>query len=358
VTAPVSTAVVTDRGDHDRDVDGDGRRSLSVAEIQQVLRELRTRGSRPAPAEIGAPSQRHEHASPERSAVEGARLPPSQPSTRPKARTPAHDRGDTAEEGRACRGDIAAGIAPRATFSGVPVPGSIAILAAHAGAGATTVALLVTDAAAAQGQQVHLLDPAHPCRSGLVAAASEELGLDVSGAWRRGRRPGVIIDRRATDIDPNDWPETPVGDDAALTVVDVGLAWADSLTGLRLDGVRLVVVVCRPTVPAVRRTEQLLAELAAHSVVVGAVGSRRWPGEVLASLGPRLRTLRGAGRVVTVPVNRRLEIAGLSSAPLPRTLRSAGRSLLQLIEDCAQCAGPASPTAATHPVATPKETHR
>lgn len=358
MTAPVSTALVTDRGDHDAgDLDGDGRRSLSVAQIQQVLRELRARSSRAVTAESGAPSQRHEDASSELSVVEAQGLPPSQISIRPKISAPAHDRGDTADERRAGRGDIAAGIAEGAPFSGVPLPGSLAILAAHAGAGATTVALLVSDAAAAQGQRVHLVDPAHPCRSGLVAAASEELGLDVTGAWRRGRRPGVIVDRRATDIAPDDWPVTPVGFDPALTVVDLGLAAAEHLTGLRLDGVH-VVVVCRPTVPAVRRTEQLLEALTTHSVVVGAVGSRRWSSEVLASLGPRLRTLRGANRVVSVPVNRRLEVAGLSSAPLPRPLHSAGRSLLQLFEALSPCAGPALPTRATRPVATPKETRR
>lgn len=358
MTAPLSATDVTDHGEHDPgNVDDDNRRSLSVAEIQQVLRELRARGPRPVAAAIGAPSRRLENPNSLQPAFQGEQVPPSEQSTRSGASTPAQDRGDTAEERGARGGDIAAAIGQRATVGGAPETGWLAVLAAHAGAGASTVALLVSDAAAGQGRRVHLVDPADPFRSGLVAAAAYELGLDVGGAWRRGRRTGVIIDRRATDGTSADWPVPPVGDDPALTVVDLGLLGAQRLPGLAVEAARSVIVL-RQTLPAVRLTERLLEELAQQPVVLAAVGSGRWPSEVIASLGPRLWALRAAGRVVSVPMHRRLEVTGLTSSPLPRPLRVAGRSLLRLIDDSHPRAVPVSPAAADRPVATGKDTRR
>jgi hypothetical protein len=192
------------------------------------------------------------------------------------------------------------------------------------------VALVVSDAAAAEGWRAHLFDTAHPARSGLVAAASEELGTDVTGAWRRGLRAGVTIDRRATETAPGKWPIPPIGDDEALSVVDLGLADAENLR-LAADCSRPV-VVCRPTVPGMRLAEQLLEQLARQPIVV-AVGLTCWPGEVNASLGPRLRALRAAGRVVPMPMERRLQVTGLTSSPLPTGVRAAGRALLELLND-------------------------
>jgi hypothetical protein len=208
--------------------------------------------------------------------------------------------------------------------------GWIAVLAAHAGAGASTVALAIGDAATADDRPVHLIDTAHPSRSGLVAAASEELGADVTGAWRRGLRTGVTIDRRAADRAPAGWPMPPVGASHGLTVVDLGLAVPENLFRLAADRA-LSVVVCRPTVPGVRLTEQLLGHLAHRPAAIAAIGPSRWPGEVTSSLGPRLRALRTAGLVVPVPTDRRLQVTGLISSPLPKSVRSAGRQLLGLL---------------------------
>jgi hypothetical protein len=219
------------------------------------------------------------------------------------------------------------------------------------------VALAVGDAAAADGRRVHLIDRAHPSRSGFVAAASEELGTDVTGAWRRGLRSGVIIDRRATDVEPGDWPVPPVGDGPAVTVVDLGLAAPENLIRLAADRVRPV-VVCRPTVPGVRLTEQLLDQLARRPVVVAAVGPSRWPGEVTATLGPRLRALRAEGRVIVVPTDRRLEVTGLTSSPLPKPVRSAGRLLLERIDDSHPGGAARSSAAITDPVRTSEGTRR
>ncbi|MCU1613201.1 MAG: uncharacterized protein JWO98_741 [Frankiales bacterium] len=357
MTAPPSTLDMTDGGGHDSgDVEGN-RRLLSVAEIQQVLRELRARGSRPVAAGIGATSQRPENRNSQPPPFEGERVPPARRPRRTKTSTPAQDWGDTGEEGPARGGDIAAGNRQHAAHGGELEAGWIGILAAHAGAGASTAALVICDAAAAGGRRVHLVDTAQPSRSGLVAAASEELGLDVTGAWHRGLRTGVTIDRRATDTAPGRWPISPVGDDPALTVVDLGLAAPEKLTRLVADRGRPV-VVCRPTVPGVRLTEQLLAQVAGQSVVVAAVGLTRWPGEVTASLGPRLHALRADGRVVPVPMNRRLQVTGPTSSPLPRPLHAAGRSLLELLDDTHPGAATRSLAPTTRPVPTPEDTRR
>ena len=321
---PQPTIDTADGDHHDSGKAQGGRQSLSVAEIQRVLRELRAGGSRPAGAGIGARSQGPE--------------------------------GGTSQQGLARLGDIAAGVGRRATHGAELEAGWIGVLAAHAGAGASTVALVITDAAAANGRRAHLIDMAHPCRSGLVAAASAELGTDVTGEWRRGMRSGVPIDRRATDTAPGRWPVPPVGDDPVLTVVDLGAA-ADNPTRLAVDRSRPV-IVCRPTVPGVRLAEQLLEQLAGQPVVVAAVGLTRWPGEVTASLGPQLRALRAAGLVTPLPVDRRLQVSGLTSSPLPRALRAAGRVLLELLDDAQPGVGLRSSFAVNRPVSTPEETHR
>jgi hypothetical protein len=299
---------------------GDSRRLLSVAEIQQVLRELQTRPSRSAPSTSGDPSQHADNGEGERPTRGSEKVPTARRPRRSNGGTPAQGWGDTAVG---------------TSFAGSDEPelaaGWIAVLAAHAGAGASTVALAVGDAAAADALPVHLIDTAHVARSGLVAAASDELGTDVTGAWRRGLRTGVTIDRRAADLAPVNWPVPPVGDGPAVTVVDLGLAVPENLARLAADRARLV-VVCRPTVPGVRLAEQLLGHLAHRPVALAAIGPSRWPGEVTSSLGPRLRALRAAGRVVPVPMARRLEITGPSSSPLPKSVRSAGRQLLALLD--------------------------
>ncbi len=170
-------------------------------------------------------------------------------------------------------------------------------------------------------------------------------------------RTGVTIDRRATDMAPDNWPIPPLGDSPALTVVDLGSAAPEELTHLAADRTRLV-VVCRPTVPGVRLTEQVLDQLASQPALVAAVGPSRWPGEVTTSLGPRLRALRAAGRVVPVPMDRHLEVVGPTSSPLPKWLRAAGRSLLELLDDSWPGALPASSATTTNPVPTPEETRR
>lgn len=319
-----------DGGDlHSGDVDGN-RRLLSVAEIQQVLRELQARPPRPAAVGIGGSSGRAEHRKSQQPALKSERVPTARRPRRAGEGTPVQGWGDK-EPGGSGRGDSAPGTSHAGGDSAELPVGWIAVLAAHPGAGASMVALAISDAAAADDRRVHLVDTASPSRSGLVAAALEELGTEVSGAWRRGIRPGITIDRHASDVEPGGWPVLPDGDGPGLTVVDIGLAAPESLARLAADRARLV-VVCRPTVPGVRLTEQLLGQLARQPAAVAAIGPSRWPGEVTASLGSHQRALRAAGRVVPVPTDRRLQVTGPTSSPLPKSVRSAGRQLLELLD--------------------------
>jgi hypothetical protein len=275
---------------------------LSVAEIQEALHNLRAR--RTCDVDLGAV--------PEQSPVELA-IKPSEPLPATESRSAARCADDT----EPARGGVE------------PDPRWVCVIAAHAGAGASTVALAIVDAASTAARTTNLVETAHPTRSGLVAATNSELGLDASGVWRRGSRGRVTIDRRAGGELPTGWPILPQSADG-LIVVDLGLPTPDSLERLAVSGCRIV-VVCRPTVPGVRRAEHLLTVLPGP-VIVASVGGGRWPGEVNASLGPHLRDRRGHNAVVAVPTDRHFEVTGPTSSSLPKSIAAAGRSLLALID--------------------------
>ncbi|WP_240619301.1 hypothetical protein [Blastococcus sp. TF02-8] len=183
----------------------------------------------------------------------------------------------------------------------------------------------------AETRRAQLVDYADPVRSGLAAAPAIEMGGD--GVWRRGRRGRLDIVRLTRHPADGGLPPPPETDDAEpLRVVDAG--W--SLTCALLDppgsvvrGAR-VVVVTRATVSAVRQTERMLAAFDGEAAVA-AVGPARWPRLVEASCGPRLGELRSRGQVVPVPIDRRLQIAGLTGDRLPKPVAAAGRSLAALL---------------------------
>jgi hypothetical protein len=309
------------------DVDPDGR-LLSVAEIQQAFRELRAR-----------------------KAVPGASAGPAEdPPAAPVAPAAPGDRRVPARE--------TASLPPAAVTSAGSGSGTriesdwVAVVAAHAGAGASTTALAVTDVLAAAGP-VRLIETAHPTRSGLAATAANEMGLDASGSWRRGVRGTATILRRAGADAPLGWPELDLP--GQPTVVDFGLPAPANLARLAEDGPRLV-VVCRPSIPGARLAEQVLALLPATRVVVLAVGPRKWPSEVVASLGPRLRELRAAGRVVCVEEDRRLQVTGPTHTDLPRHLIAAASDALRLLDPARE--GAASPSAHGAPRSRTKGTPR
>jgi hypothetical protein len=210
----------------------------------------------------------------------------------------------------------------------------VAVMAAHAGAGASTVAVAIAEALVAGGTPTRLVEVADPARSGLAAATSVELGVDGSG-WRHGRRGLLQIDRladrvgRLRELPPPRPGETGVSECVVLDLggpareVPAAAGWLAQLLA-----VARLVLVCRPTVPAVRQAEQLLADLQRSlPVLLAAPGSGRWPGAVTASCGPAMLAARKAGRVVTVPLGRRLEVHGVTADPLPRPIATAGKAL-------------------------------
>jgi hypothetical protein len=210
---------------------------------------------------------------------------------------------------------------------------TVLVVAAHAGAGASTVAVLLGDVAASAGA-ARLIDCADPTRSGVAAATDAELGTDGTG-WRQARRGPLHVDRLVAALAGVEdvVAPRPAAQNAADAVTVVDAAWpawallrsAGWVTNL-LHTAR-VVVVCRATVPGVRQLEQLLAALPGPEPALAAVGPGKWPGSVMASCGPLVRAARDARRVVPLPVDRALEATGLTSAPLPKQLASAGRAL-------------------------------
>jgi hypothetical protein len=182
---------------------------------------------------------------------------------------------------------------------------------------------------------VQLVDYADPARSGLVAAATIELGKDGAG-WRRGRRGRLDICRLTRCPAGGQFPPPPATDGAETLVVDAGWSLTTALLDspeLSLGGARIV-VVSRVTVPGLRQTERVLATVEGQGggeVAVAAVGPARWPRVVEVSCGPRLRAVRSQGRVVPVPVDRRLTTIGLTGDRLPKPVAAAGRSLAALL---------------------------
>lgn len=231
------------------------------------------------------------------------------------------------------------------------------VVPAHAGAGASIVALALADAAAesqTDAGEVHLVESAGPARSGLAASTDTELGVDTTGGWQIGRRGGVIVHRRAViaqRADPWLWPAMLHAreDRSPNRRVILDLSGFDDAgeTGRSLaPEAPVTVLVTHCSVPGILAVDRLIehwlaarscadapapAELLEGRVIVAAVGPRRWPGAVTASLSPRLAEMRRAGRVVPVPVDARLRVTGASTAPLPSRVRAAARTVLTLL---------------------------
>ena len=124
-------------------------------------------------------------------------------------------------------------------------------------------------------------------------------------------------------------PDEPLGA-VEVTVVDSGWGVAGVLSGgswlARVAESAAVVLVARATVPALRQLEQAMA-MCCHNPVVAVQGPSRRDRSVQATAGPQLSAAQAAGQVVSVPSNRRLASAGISSAPLPQGVLKAGRQL-------------------------------
>ena len=100
----------------------------------------------------------------------------------------------------------------------------VAVVGGHGWSGASTTALLLAHTYAAAGCSVRLVDGASPARSGLVAAARTEHGLDATRRWRVGSRGAVQVLRPAEQLAAAaDLPDWDAGhqDEAAVTVAEI-----------------------------------------------------------------------------------------------------------------------------------------
>jgi hypothetical protein len=202
--------------------------------------------------------------------------------------------------------------------------------------GASTIALALAGSAAFPARVVEC---SSVTASGLVAASTAELGLHESG-WTRGTRDGVLLERASNVLVSVEEVPTPSVPDriTGLTVLDVGWEIGQVLTtpswlGEQVRSADLVILVTTATVPGLRRIEGALELLAGTSTCAAVIGPKRkkWPRPVGYSAGPLTRALEAAGRLVDVPQDRSLAIAGLDATPLPTPLLDVAATLLRLL---------------------------
>jgi hypothetical protein len=233
---------------------------------------------------------------------------------------------------------------------GVVVP----VLAASSGAGATTVAAALADAAQLRGCAVMLVDTADGARSGLARAARNE------GPARPGPRPGsriryswraqAVLARAETTsarLTAADLPPPPYwlppGRRVGMTVVDLASdPWRLATNPATGAGAWLApagggthpMVVVRPTVPGVIHAEQVLARLEhwgrrgtvalPRQLVV--VGVRKWPARVAAGAGARVQAL--IPTTIFLPHDGELAVDGVTASVTPPGLRDPMKGLL------------------------------
>ena len=175
----------------------------------------------------------------------------------------------------------------------------LSVVAAHAGAGASTVALAVAETAARERAfEVHLVEyTSDPSRSGLAAATTTELGVDATGTWRHGERGGVVLHRRARCVDPYGLELLPPPEAALPMVLTEGPASLRRLVVVDMSGAAhhsppreaAVLVVFRVSVPGARAAEILLERLDAdaptRTVIAAGIGPRHWPAAVSGQRG-------------------------------------------------------------------------
>ena len=255
--------------------------------------------------------------------------------------------------------------------TGVRLPEPVVVVAgAHGWAGASTTALMLAEASVRSGTPARVVDTASPLRSGFVAAAVTEHGVDATGKWRVGSRGAVSLQRQihpqtgvtaapaplpAPDgtvsivdatwslgdlLDPFDWRENR--DDSDLeTALDRAFDVVDlqgDLSGHWLPAAARcapLVVAARACVPGLRLLEQALESLVerrlpAVPVVVALLGPRTLPRSLAATAGPRVLAVLETGRLVVIPERPALTQEGLTPAPLPRELQQAADQLLAL----------------------------
>ncbi|MEA5055229.1 MAG: hypothetical protein VB093_17550 [Propionicimonas sp.] len=198
--------------------------------------------------------------------------------------------------------------------------------------GATTVALALATAAG----RARVVETCGVLASGLVHAATSELGT-VERQWLRGTRDLVVLERRAEPVrSPDDLP-APAALDVQRTIVDssweIGcLLESASWLGDLARTAPTVVLVSQATIPGLRRLEAAASLIDRPRVIAVTVGARRWPRPAEQAAGPMVRELRDEGRVVLVPHEPGLALAGLTPDPLPASILRPAQTLLTLLE--------------------------
>jgi hypothetical protein len=217
-------------------------------------------------------------------------------------------------------------MAADSTTAWIPSQGErvLAVVGCAGGVGASTVAVAL---ATATGVPARVVECCPPLGSGFSAAANAELGVD--GAWRRGSRGVVLLERRtsaspvvpAPASSPVEWT---ILDVAWTALADPGISWLAAL----LRTLDEVVLVTNATVPGFRRLESCADLLGrdALGVVVGPM-ARRWPRPVkVAAAGMPTRV-----RLADFPLDPRLQVTGLTPDPLPAPLLKAAQTVLAVV---------------------------
>jgi hypothetical protein len=202
--------------------------------------------------------------------------------------------------------------------------------------GATTFALALATVAETVARVVEC---SSVTASGLAAASTAELGAHSSG-WVQGSRGDVLLQRTGVALASlHDVPSPMPAEKSTLTVLDVGWELGQVLNtpswlAAQLSQAAAVIVVTCATVPGLRHLEGALALLDGTSTVVAVVGPprKRWPKPVQHTAGVLTRAADQAGRVVVIPWDPRLAVAGLDSTPLPATLLDAAAAVLQRVD--------------------------
>jgi hypothetical protein len=237
-----------------------------------------------------------------------------------------------------------------------PFGALIPVLSGSAGAGASSVAVAITDALQQAERCVLLVDADDPARSGLACSSTQdgpwlrEVGDDV--AVRYSWRDDALVARLDTDLPaitpgmvpvPPDWLPDPAPEPLHATVVDLGHGgWRAAATPVYGAGgwlrhgspAQRPILVVRATRPSLRQAEQLLARLQpwvergvatpVHQLVVN--GARKWPSGVAGAAGPRIAAL--LDDALFVPHQAGWELAGITDDPAPPRAVDALRPLL------------------------------
>jgi hypothetical protein len=202
--------------------------------------------------------------------------------------------------------------------------------------GATTLALAVATAA---NTDARVVECSSATTSGLAAASTVELGAHPSG-WVQGSRGDVLLQRTGVALASlHDVPSPMRAEKSRLTVLDAGWELGQVLNtpswlAAQLSQAAAVIVVTCATVPGFRHLEGALALLDGTPTVVAVLGPprKRWPKPVQHTVGALTRAADQAGRLVVIPWDPRLAVAGLDSTPLPATLLDAAAAVHQHVD--------------------------